>query len=210
MPRLATSRPAELAMPIASLAALRRALAAEVGPDAAARALLLAGHAAGDALYAALASRAAQGESADLSPADAGTDAPDPGASLAQVPQSVFWHHFADLFATRGWGRIAHEAVHGGVGSLESPDWAEADPTTGELRPSCFFTTGLLANLLGRVAGQEVAVLEVECRSRGDLRCRFLFGGAAALDSVYAALSEGRTVEEALAALDGAAPGAAG
>jgi hypothetical protein len=52
-------------------------------------------------------------------------------------------------------------------------------------QPSCHFTTGVLANILGRAADGEVAVLEVECRSRGDQRCRFLFGGADAVYSVY-------------------------
>src|SRR5690606_38226676 len=46
------TRPQELALPIASLAALRNALIDAVGEDAAAAALRAAGHAAGDALHA--------------------------------------------------------------------------------------------------------------------------------------------------------------
>ena len=48
------NRPPELAIPVASLAALRNALADEVGADAAARALAAAGQAAGDSLFAQL------------------------------------------------------------------------------------------------------------------------------------------------------------
>src|SRR5690606_12264438 len=122
-------------------------------------------------------------------------DAADTGAAaeaLGRTPGSVFWRRVSDLFATRGWGRLAYESLHPGIGCLESSDRVEADPAAGASRPSCFFSAGLLANILGRTAGQPVGMLEVECRSRGDLRCRFIFGGSAAIDPIYAATLEGR------------------
>jgi hypothetical protein len=88
--------------------------------------------------------------------------------------------------------------VHPGVGALEATDWAEADPSNGEARPNCVFTTGLLANLLGRAAGAEIAVMEVECRSRGDLSCRFLFGGEPALRKLHETIAAGASPEHAL------------
>jgi len=191
MPRI-TPTPPELALPVASLAALRKALNEEVGPDTAARALQQAGYAAGDALFSVLAGRT--GNSQDGAGEDADT-------AISRLPHSVFWRRLSDLFASRGWGRLHHEDLHPGVGCLESSDWVEADPAAAATRPSCFFTAGLLANILGRTAGVPVGVLEVECRSRGDLRCRFIFGGSAAIDTVYAATLEGRSVEESLAAL---------
>lgn len=191
MPRI-TPTPPELALPVASLAALRRALNDEVGPDAAARVLQQAGFAAGDALFQALAGRTGGGQD---------TEGQDAEAALSQLPGSVFWRRLSDLFASRGWGRLHHEDLHPGVGCLESSDWVEADPAAAATRPSCFFSAGVLANILGRTAGVPVGVLEVECRSRGDLRCRFIFGGSAAIDAVYAATLQGRTVEESLAAL---------
>ncbi len=172
----------ELALPVSALLALREALEAEVGGDAAARALRHAGHAAGDALYPLL---------------KAGETETDP----AQLPEAEFWRRVADLFAARGWGRLHFEAVHAGVGALESGDWVEADADGGRVRPSCHFTTGLLANLLGHAAGGPVGVLEVECRSRGDLRCRFAFGGQDALEAVYGALAQGQDLDRALATL---------
>ncbi|HEY8468674.1 MAG TPA: V4R domain-containing protein [Longimicrobiales bacterium] len=190
MPRI-NPTPSELAIPAASLTALRQALTEDVGPEKAARALQQAGFAAGDAIFAMLAGPAAQGRDAPESDADA----------VARLPSSVFWRRLSDLFASRGWGRLSHEDLHPGVGCLESSDWIEADPAAGASRPSCFFTVGLLANLLGRIAGQPIGVLEVECRSRGDLRCRFLFGGSAAVEPIYAATLEGRTVDESLAEL---------
>jgi predicted hydrocarbon binding protein len=77
----------------------------------------------------------------------------------------------------------------------------EADPESGATRPSCFFTSGLLANLLGRAAGAQVSVLEVQCRSRGDHECRFLFGSDEALYAVYESLRSGQDVERSLAQL---------
>lgn len=188
-----TATPAELALPVASLAALRRALNDEVGPETAARVLQQAGFAAGDAIYTVLVGRAGSGQDDGAADADA--------AALGQLPGSVFWRRLSDLFASRGWGRLVHEDLHPGVGCLESSDWVEADPETGATRPSCFFSAGLLANVLGRTAGVPVGVLEVECRSRGDLRCRFIFGGSAAIEAVYAATLEGRSVEESLVEL---------
>ncbi len=173
------SRSSEVGLPIASLRAMRRALEAELGADAAARALQHAGHAAGDAFHALLAG----------------------GADPSQLPESEYWRRLNDLFAERGWGRLRFEPEHPGMGSLESADWAEADPESGALRPSCHFAAGLLANVLGRTAGQEVGVLEAECRSRGDLRCLFYFGGAEALQRVYDALRSGRAVDAALTEL---------
>lgn len=169
----------EVGFPASGLHAMRRALEADLGPESAARALQNAGHSAGDAFYALL----------------AGAD------SVPDLTASEFWRRLGELFAERGWGQLHFGSEHPGIGSLESTDWAEADPATAALRPSCHFTTGLLANLLGRTAGQDVGVLEVECRSRGDLRCRFLFGGADALGHVYAALRAGRDVASAIAEL---------
>jgi predicted hydrocarbon binding protein len=174
-----TTRPQELALPIASLAALRNALIDVVGEDAAAVALRAAGYAAGDALFNALAS----------------------GDIDASTATDRFWQRLAQIFQARGWGTLRHEDAHPGVGALNSLDWVEVDALGSALRPSCFLTTGLLANLLGRMAGEEVAVLEVECRSRGDARCRFLFGSADALDAVYAHIASGDSASAALDAL---------
>jgi predicted hydrocarbon binding protein len=176
MPRSGTRAP-ELAIPVASLSALRQALTAEVGPDAAATALRAAGHAAGDAWY------------------------PQLAADEGELSETAFWRKLNRLFNSRGWGSLTHSGVHPGVGALDAADWVEAQPEAGEPRPSCFFTTGLLANLLGNAAGSDVAVMEVECRSTGANRCRFLFGNAEALNALYARVSSGDAVDAALSEL---------
>lgn len=178
------SRPQELALPVASLAALRRALDTSVGEAAAAVALQQAGVAAGDAFFEMLARSPAAGE---VPPAD--------------WSDGTFWRRFAELFERRGWGRIANEATHPGVGALNASDWVESVPDQGASRPSCFFTAGLLARLLGRVSDEEVAVLEVECRSKGDARCRFLYGNPETLDTVYDRVRAGEDAGDTLATL---------
>ncbi len=174
-------------------AALRRSLEATVGPDDAARALQQAGHEAGDVIFAAL---------HDTLPTDAPSVNGAPTGALAALDEAEFWHRLDTHFAKRGWGRVHFEAVHTGLGALVTADWKEADPNAASLRPSCHFTVGLLANLLGRVAGEEVGVLETECRSRGDLHCRFLFGGRYALSQLYAGIRTGVAVDDLIVDLD--------
>src|SRR5207302_125730 len=70
-------------------------------------------------------------------------------------------------------------------------DWAEADPGSAQT-PMCFFSSGMLADFLGRLSGEPVAVMEVECRSRNDGRCRFLSASPDTLNTVYAQMTEGR------------------
>ncbi|MGD8277024.1 MAG: hypothetical protein PVH00_03310 [Gemmatimonadota bacterium] len=183
-----TQRPAELAIPVASLTALRHALADEVGDDAAARALQIAGVAAGHAFF------------------DTLSHAGSPGGRTGEVDpatwsEPLFWRLLADLFERRGWGRIRNGHAHVGIGAIDAFDWVESQQEADALRPSCFFTAGLFANLLGRVVGDDVAVLEVSCRSRGDAHCRFLYGSPETLDVVFSRIRNGANVEETLATL---------
>ncbi len=184
------TRPSELVVPVRALRALRDALAAEVGEDGAARALRVAGAAAGEAMFRSFATASgATGEDHELR------------ARLSGLAENRFWDAIAAFFASRGWGRLKFSAAHEGVGALATADWIESDPEAAARRPSCFFTTGLLAGLLGRVTDAEVAVLEVECRTRGDARCRFLFGAPPAMQALYAGLASGRDVDTSLTEL---------
>ena len=168
----------EIQLPAQSILSLRRSLTRQVGATAATRALQEAGHAAGDALFPRL-----------------GQD-PD---TVGDTPLETFWDSLTTLFREIGWGTIHHESPHPGVGALVARDWFEVDEDARV--PSCPFTTGVLANMLGRAAGGEVAVLQVACDD-GAARCvRFLFGAPAVLDRLYSGLREGRDVETGLASL---------
>src|SRR5262245_60732364 len=74
-----------------------------------------------------------------------------------------------EFFVDAGWGSLEVTPLHPAVLAFDAPDWAEAAVDGGEF-PSCHLTCGLLADFLGRVADGVVAVMEVECRSRGDAR----------------------------------------
>ena len=58
----------------------------------------------------------------------------------------------------------------------------------------------MFADLFGRVAGAPVAVLEVECRSAGAPRCRFLVGNPQVMEQLYDEMGRGVPYDEAVAA----------
>jgi predicted hydrocarbon binding protein len=170
----------DIRIPADSIHALRRSLSTTLGAGAANRTLQEAGFAAGDALYERITREVAE----------------DAGAT----PATSFWDRLASILRELGWGAMRHEEVHGGVGALVVTDWFEVDP--GARRAACPFTTGVLANLLGRLAGEDVAVLQTDCADGQPGCARFLFGSAGVLDGVYAGLREGRDLDAALSMLD--------
>lgn len=170
----------DIRLPANVILSLRRTLVREIGAEAAARALQEAGNAAGDALH----DRLARGVETD---------------GLGRTPSGSFWDRLTSLFREMGWGTAEHQDIHPGVGALDVRDWFEVDPQAR--RVSCPFTTGVLANVLGRVAGGEVAVLQVDLPDGATGGCRFLFGGPEPLQRVYGRLREDGDLQAALAAL---------
>ena len=160
-----------VAIPAASLAQLRAAFVRD-GADPAP--LQEAGYAAGDGLYEAFAARLG----------GRGLGAPETlDVGAAQTEASAF-------FRESGWGDLRFEPL-GAVVALDSAALREADAAAGAAHPSCVFSTGLLAGFFGRLADAPLAALEVECRSTGGTRCRFLLGSAEALDGVYEEMAAG-------------------
>ena len=102
------------------------------------------------------------------------------------------------FFADQGWGALSTQTLGGAVLALDSSEWAEAsDEGRGEF-PSCHLTCGLLADFFGRLSDGLVAVMEVECRSRGDARCRFLAGAPETLSALYDRMAQGTSYADAL------------
>lgn len=166
----------EIRIPTDSIAALRATLRQEVGAQTATVALQKAGHAAGNALFERL----------------------DRDDGLSEIPQATFWARLSGLFREMGWGTVEHEELHPGVGALVARDWFEVDNPS---RPNCPFSTGVLAHILGRVAGQDVAVMVAPCDDDTDGCCRFLFGAGPVLQKIYGGLREGRELRASLVAL---------
>ena len=164
-----------------SLLALRAALFRDVGPNAAAL-LQEAGYAGGQALYDAFARWLA----------DRGLSAPE------SLPATEFGLRATEFFRDTGWGAIEIGALES-VATVDSPDWAESDPAFPLEFPGCYYTAGVLADFFGRLAGEPVAVMEVECRSMGAHRCRFLVGSGDVMQRVYDAMGEGVPYDQAVA-----------
>ncbi len=175
-----------LRLPTAALPALHRAVSRERAPEESATLLRELGFETGDSFLAAFAEW---------------LDGRGEGGDPAAISAERFWPLLGEFFSTLGWGRLEVEIPRAGVASLSSPSWAEADADSGASQPSCHLTTGLLADLLGRVAGIDLAVMEVECRSRGDRECRFVLGGLETLEQVHRSLRAGASVAEAMNAL---------
>lgn len=106
------------------------------------------------------------------------------------------------FFLETGWGNLVPDQISSAAMCLDSEDWAEAVPDSEAQYPSCHFSCGMLADFLGRLSGGLVGVMEVECRSRGDRRCRFLAGSPETLHTLYERMNQGMSYEKALG-LDG-------
>jgi len=103
------------------------------------------------------------------------------------------------FFADAGWGEVTLSEITPTVLGLDAPQWAEATPHGAEY-PSCHFSCGMLADFFTRLGGSQAAVMEVECGSRGEPRCRFLVGSPDLLTYVYERMTTGMTYTEALGA----------
>jgi len=162
-----------VALPRHSLAALRSALMRDLGGGYATY-LQEAGYAGGDAMFATfhewLAARGGNSES---------------------VGYAEFQGLAAEFFRDIGWGTVEIGTLHDVVITLDSADWAEADPSLNVGFPACYYSMGLLADFFGRLAGSTLACYEVECRSNGAARCRFLLGSAEVIGQVYQRMTEG-------------------
>ena len=169
-----------VALPRASLAALRAALIRDTG-GAFATFLQEAGYAGGDAVFSAFTGWLAARGVADVESLDVASY-----QSLA-----------TDFFRQMGWGSVSITPLHDVVAMVDSEDWAESDPASGLPYPSCHYTTGLFADFFGRTADAPLAVLEVECRSSGSHQCRFLVGSAEVMAHLYDRMAAGATYDEA-------------
>lgn len=181
MPFIDLSANALAAVPRTALGALRAALLRDVGPGAAAY-LQEAGYAGGEATYEAFRAWLAEHQ----------------GAAPEALDLEAFQALVAEFFQSAGWGSLAVSALADAVAALDASDWSESDPAAGLEFNGCHLSTGMFAAFFGHLASAPLAVLEVECRSAGAERCRFLVGSAEVMQHVYDTMSAGQHYEEAL------------
>ncbi len=151
-------------------------------PDQAIAVLQEAGYAAGEGTYRSFAA---------WLPGRAGVDRPE------DLDADLLTEVLSDFFVHTGWGTLSMSPIGAAAFAVDSTDWAEAEPDSAQT-PMCFFSAGMLADFLGRLSGEPVAVMEVECRSRGDGRCRFLSATPEVLQQVYERMAQGESYEQAL------------
>jgi len=170
-----------LALTRSSLAALRAALMRDAGPSAAAY-LQEAGYVGGEALFSSFRDWMR----------DQGFGEPE------DLEVEEFEQRASEYFQDAGWGTLRIGMIRDAVATLDTVDWGEADPESGIDHPCCHFTTGMFSDFFGRIGDTQLAVLEVECRSMGSPRCRFLVGQPDVMQHVYDEMSRGVDYEQAL------------
>jgi hypothetical protein len=111
-----------------------------------------------------------------------------------------FGEALGGFFRETGWGELTVTRLGDAVLALDAPAWAESLDEGGAAYPTCHLSCGMLADFLGRASDGLVAVMEVECRSRGDGRCRFLAGSPETLGALYERMAAGVPYLEALGA----------
>jgi len=104
----------------------------------------------------------------------------------------------AGFFQEHGWGSVQVSPLTPAVIAIDSTDWWESDGAAESAYPACHLSSGLLAEFLSRVSETTLAVMEVECRSRKDDRCRFLAGAPETLQILYDRMAEGTAYLTAL------------
>ena len=181
MTPLSLGNSALTALPHASLKSLRASLVRDLG-DGFASVMQEAGFAGGQTVFGAFRDWCAE----------SGHDAPE------AMGYALFQETAAHFFAAAGWGMLTMTPIGDTAVALDSRDWAEAEPTAEMPFPACYYSAGLLADFFGRVADGPLGCLEVECRSAGAARCRFLLASPDVIAHVYERLTEGVGYEAAL------------
>jgi predicted hydrocarbon binding protein len=166
-----------------ALSGLRNALMRDTG-YASAGYLQEAGYAGGASMFEAFRSWLAA----------RGTEAPE------ALTLGAFQTEATDFFRECGWGSLEVGELHETVATLDSGDWGEATPGAGLEHPGCHLSSGMFADFFGRLADAPLAVMEVECRSAGFDRCRFLLGSADVLQQVYDGMAAGASYSDAVGA----------
>ena len=166
-------------VPAGLISAMRRALADDRQPLEAVNLLRQVGYEVGEAVHQALSGHLAAN-----------------GGDARALDAEAFWQGVSDYFEGVGWGRVEHRRLHPGVGALDLVDWIEAGSDGGPA--GCHLSTGFFTDLLGRVAGDGVVVMEVPAEGG---RSRLLFGSGETLGAVYQSLAGGASLDHAIAQL---------
>ncbi len=113
------------------------------------------------------------------------------GDSVKEMPIDEFSARVAEFFERAGWGKVSFRSLHDAMAVMDIEGCWEAE-LHGQGETGCHLTTGTLAGFLGCLADYPVAVMEIECRSGENERCRFLAGTPEMLEHAYNRISQGQ------------------
>jgi uncharacterized protein len=113
---------------------------------------------------------------------------------LTALPIASFLHVMRKVFQLYGWGQldVSFELRESGFleARVENAFYSDAVGNVG--RTTDDLMAGVLASVLGELAGRELECVETTCRSRGDQRCTFLIGIKPRVEIVSSWLKQGR------------------
>ncbi len=165
-----------------ALHALRTALEQSLGDEAAA-CLQEIGFAAGEGVYTCFCQWLIERANID-----------DP----AKLDAKSLEEALSEFFQALGWGTVRLERIGDAGLAIDVAAWAEIEPGRAAGNPSCPISAGMLSDFMGRLAGETVAVMEVEAAGGEDRRCRFLAGSPDTLQAVFDAMTAGADYRSAL------------
>ncbi len=108
-----------------------------------------------------------------------------------QLGEDQFGPLVTAFFQSTGWGEMELTQVSESVLAIDAHEWCECEVGGGRELPGCHVSTGMFAGFFGRLAEAPLAVLEVECMSAGNQRCRFLLASLDVLQYVHEAMGRG-------------------
>ncbi len=117
--------------------------------------------------------------------------------SVPELDNAFLGEALHGFFESIGWGSVQLGELIPQVVAFDASAWGEAVPG-GAQYPCCHFSSGALADFFTRLGGTRAAVMEVECLSRGEERCRFLVGSPDLLTYAYERMTAGMGYREAL------------
>lgn len=117
------------------------------------------------------------------------------GEGAGEMSLERFWRALAGVADGAGFGRVEYRVLREDVGGVElrgSPEAGRAGSDDTPATGGCHFACGWIGGALSMVAGEPVAVLEVECAAgSGAGTCRFLVGSERRLEEIRVSLRSG-------------------
>jgi len=122
------------------------------------------------------------------------------GTGAEDLDPDDFWSALDARVRQLNLGFVHFEPLDEGLAVLAWYQMPETgcDGTVERTTTGCHLATGLLGGLLGRAAGQSIAVLEIACGAAGSEPCWFLIGSESRLTAIHDRLARGEDLRAAL------------